>query len=46
MESALKKLQKSHWWNNKRGEDHVFIAPWWGAKVRKREQGSGSGRWG
>jgi hypothetical protein len=33
MENALKKLSHSHWWNNQGGADHVFIAPWWGAKV-------------
>lgn len=33
MENALKKLSKSHWWNNQGGNDHVFIAPWWGAKA-------------
>ena len=33
MEHAYHKLTKSHWWNREKGRDHVFIAPWWGAKA-------------
>ena len=33
MDQARQKLLKSHWWTRKGGLDHVFIAPWWGAKA-------------
>ena len=33
MEAAHLKLAKSHWWTRKGGADHVFVAPWWGAKA-------------
>jgi hypothetical protein len=33
MDAARLKLARSHWWSRKGGADHVFIAPWWGAKA-------------
>ena len=24
---------KYHWWTRKGGADHVFVAPWWGARA-------------
>jgi predicted deacetylase len=42
MDAARSKLAKSHWWNKNGGADHIFIAPWWGAKVQgSRKRGGG-----